>query len=235
MNLSDRSRTNLEGVHPDLVRVVERAAELGGKFIVTEGLRTLDRQKQLLAAGKSKTLKSRHIRGFAVDMVAQKGEKGVSYAEADMKALASIVKQAAKDCGVPIEWGGDWKSFCDTPHWQLPSKQYPDKGPVVIKSVPPKEAPDYTPPPVPSEKPLGKSGTIWGAVAAFLAALVQYLESTFAAAMDVIAQLSAWEPVKASLMQVGGNAKSIGLGLGVSATVLVIARRTKAKVEGKTG
>ena len=91
------------------------------------------------------------------------------------------------------------------------------------------------PPPPPQEKPLGKSGTIWAAILGFVAALVQWLESFVTAAMEVVAQMSTMEPVKATLLQTGANAKSIGLGLGVSAAVLVIARRTKAKVEGKTG
>ena len=39
--------------------------------------------------------------------------------------LAEAVKQAAKDVGVAVEWGGDWKSFKDGPHWQLPWAKYP--------------------------------------------------------------------------------------------------------------
>ena len=56
MSLNARSRDRLKGVHPDLVAVVERAAEIGPAFIVTEGLRTVERQKQLLAAGASRTM-----------------------------------------------------------------------------------------------------------------------------------------------------------------------------------
>ncbi len=66
--LSERSLKNLTGVHPDLVRVIEFAAGLGVSFIVTEGMRTIERQKQLLAAGKSRTLRSRHLSGHAVDL-----------------------------------------------------------------------------------------------------------------------------------------------------------------------
>jgi len=71
LSLSQRSRDKLAGVHPDLVRVVERAIELTEiDFVVTEGLRTVERQKQLVAAGASATMNSRHITGHAVDVAA---------------------------------------------------------------------------------------------------------------------------------------------------------------------
>ena len=120
MTLSDRSRVRLAGLHPDLVRVVERAAEIT-PFIVTEGLRSLERQKELVAKGASRTLKSRHLTGHAVDLADIKA----TYNFHDMTAISSAMKQAAKDCNLPIEWGGDWKSFVDTPHYQLPWKAYP--------------------------------------------------------------------------------------------------------------
>ena len=69
--LGNKSRVNLNGVHPDLVRVVELAIKKTPvDFTVTEGLRTIERQKQLVAAGASKTLSSRHITGHAVDLAA---------------------------------------------------------------------------------------------------------------------------------------------------------------------
>ena len=67
--LGVRSRERLQGVHPDLVRVVELAIQLTPvDFTVLEGLRTLERQKALVAAGSSKTLNSRHLTGHAVDL-----------------------------------------------------------------------------------------------------------------------------------------------------------------------
>jgi peptidoglycan L-alanyl-D-glutamate endopeptidase CwlK len=42
-----------------------------------------------------------------------------------MKQVADACKQAAKQLDIPIEWGGDWKSFKDTPHIQLSAKKYP--------------------------------------------------------------------------------------------------------------
>ena len=125
MKLNDRSERALKGVHPDLVKVVRRAAEITkSDFIVTEGLRTVARQKQLVAAGASKTMKSRHITGHAVDVAMMVGGKlrwdWPLYAE-----FSKTMKQAAKDVGIAIEWGGDWASFRDGPHYQLPWSKYP--------------------------------------------------------------------------------------------------------------
>ena len=67
--LGPRSVARLKGVHPDLVKVVERAIQLTPvDFTVLEGLRSLERQKALVAAGASQTLKSRHLDGHAVDL-----------------------------------------------------------------------------------------------------------------------------------------------------------------------
>ena len=71
MILDQRSLKRLEGVHEDLVAVVKRAAELTDQpFIVTEGLRSIERQKKLVAAGASTTMRSRHLTGHAVDLAA---------------------------------------------------------------------------------------------------------------------------------------------------------------------
>lgn len=122
MALNDRSRKNLQGVHPDLIRVVERAAERE-PFIVTEGLRTMERQKQLKAAGRSWTLNSRHLTGHAVDVVDPDGKYDIP----DMDHIAVVMKGAAAEFGVPIVWGGDWKQR-DTPHFELDRKFYPANG-----------------------------------------------------------------------------------------------------------
>jgi peptidoglycan L-alanyl-D-glutamate endopeptidase CwlK len=123
MSLNPRSLANLEGVHPDLVRVVKLAAEKTD-FLVTEGLRDIERQKQLKAAGKSRTLNSRHLTGHAVDLADCDG----CYDIPDLDLISLAMKEAAKELNVTIEWGGDWPKFCDTPHFQLPWKQYPISG-----------------------------------------------------------------------------------------------------------
>lgn len=121
--LNARSLKNLEGVHPDLVAVVEKAR---GKadFLVTEGLRTKERQAFLVKAGKSQTQNSRHLYGLAVDLCDPDG----CYDVPDMQAIARAMKSAAAELDVPIVWGGDWKTFKDTPHFELERKAYPDNG-----------------------------------------------------------------------------------------------------------
>ena len=67
--LSQRSMQNLSGVHPDLVAVVKRAIEITEQdFSVIEGIRNIDRQRKLVAQGKSQTMNSRHLTGHAVDL-----------------------------------------------------------------------------------------------------------------------------------------------------------------------
>jgi len=123
--LGQRSLSRLEGVHPDLVRVVKKAAALSDlDFTVLEGLRSVERQKQLVSQGASKTMNSRHITGHAVDLAPMiAGE--VRWDWPLYHKLAKIVKSAAADEKVPLQWGGDWRAFKDGPHWELPWKFYP--------------------------------------------------------------------------------------------------------------
>lgn len=123
--LGQRSLSRLEGVHPDLVRVVKKAAAMSPlDFTVLEGLRTAARQKQLLDLGATKTLNSRHLTGHAVDLAPMVGGT-VRWDWPLYHQLAVIVKDAAKAENVPITWGGDWRTLKDGPHWELPWKQYP--------------------------------------------------------------------------------------------------------------
>jgi peptidoglycan L-alanyl-D-glutamate endopeptidase CwlK len=126
MSLTDRDRRRLAGVHPDIVRVVERAAREGGvRFIVTEGLRTMDRQSELVRAGRSQTMRSRHLTGHAVDLAVLDDAGAARWDKPAYVALAAAMKAAAKAEGVTLEWGGDWRSFFDGPHFQLPWAAYP--------------------------------------------------------------------------------------------------------------
>jgi peptidoglycan L-alanyl-D-glutamate endopeptidase CwlK len=106
-----------------MVAVVEKALELSEvDFTVIEGVRNIERQRQLLADGKSTTLKSRHLTGHAVDMVPWP----VDWEDLErFEAMAKAMKAAAKELEVPIIWGGDWKSFYDAPHFELNKKKYP--------------------------------------------------------------------------------------------------------------
>lgn len=133
--LDARSITRIQGVHPDLISVVNRAVELTDTpFIITEGLRTLERQKKLVAAGASTTLRSRHLTGHAVDVAAFVDMDGSDdYTSGDnirwdwplYSRIASAMKGAAFQLNIPIVWGGDWKTFKDGPHFELDRKQYP--------------------------------------------------------------------------------------------------------------
>ena len=125
ITLGARSLSRLNGVHPDMVRVVKRAAAISTiDFTVLEGVRTAAGQKQLLAQGATTTLRSRHLTGHAVDLAVMVGGT-VRWDWPLYHKLAPVIKEAARLEGVQIEWGGDWKSFKDGPHWQLPWKAYP--------------------------------------------------------------------------------------------------------------
>lgn len=123
--LSARSLERLKGVHPDFVRVVERAIALSSvDFTVLCGLRTEEEQKRLFQAGATRTLNSRHITGHAVDL-APMVDGEVRWDWPLYFKLAAAMKEAAKDLKIDIAWGGDWRNFRDGPHFELTRKAYP--------------------------------------------------------------------------------------------------------------
>jgi peptidoglycan L-alanyl-D-glutamate endopeptidase CwlK len=125
MAFPPRSEQRLVGVHEDLVRVARRALELSPvTFVITEGLRTAERQAQLLKAGASKTMRSRHLTGHAIDVAPIIGGE-VRWDWPPFRRIAAAMKQAAAELGVPIVWGGDWRTFKDGPHFELDRKVYP--------------------------------------------------------------------------------------------------------------
>ena len=139
--LGERSLKNLEGVHPDLVAVVKRAIQISRTdFTVIEGLRTKERQKELVYKGVSKTMNSRHITGHAVDIVPVK-DGVIGWRIDDYYPLAEAMATAADELGVRVRWGGSWSAinnrknhpsdwikayragggkFIDGPHFELP-------------------------------------------------------------------------------------------------------------------
>ena len=121
--LGTRSLQNLSGVHPDLVAVVKLAISITEQdFTVIEGIRNINRQRELLKAGKSTTMNSRHITGHAVDMVPWP----VDWNDLErFEVMSEAMKAAAEELDIPIVWGGDWKSFYDAPHFELDRKTYP--------------------------------------------------------------------------------------------------------------
>lgn len=133
--LSPRDVERLQGVHPNLANVVRGAAlhyQGPGRFIVVEGLRTLERQRELFNAGKSKTMRSRHLTGHAVDLapmldVDGDGDLDLTWIGAHFRPIVDAMKGTAAAANIPIEWGGEvWKpDFIDMPHWQLPWSKFP--------------------------------------------------------------------------------------------------------------
>ena len=120
--LSQRSMQNLSGVHPDLIAVVKRAIQITEQdFSVIEGVRNINRQRELVAKGASTTMNSRHLTGHAVDLAPYPVNWDWEY----FYPITDAMKAAADELEVDLEWGGDWKSFPDGPHFQLSRKVYP--------------------------------------------------------------------------------------------------------------
>ncbi|WP_145588087.1 M15 family metallopeptidase [Yersinia aldovae] len=127
---SQRSENNLKGVNANLVKVVRRAIEITTvDFTVIEGVRTVERQQQLYAQGRTApgkvvtwTMKSKHIDGNAVDLLPVTGWDNLS----SFKIVSKAMFQAANELGVKITWGADWngngiqeKGETDSPHFEI--------------------------------------------------------------------------------------------------------------------
>jgi peptidoglycan L-alanyl-D-glutamate endopeptidase CwlK len=123
--LSGRSRTRMTGVHPALVAVVEAAiARTSVDFMVTEGLRSPERQALLVKAGASRTKRSRHLTGHAVDVAALVDGR-VRWDWPLYGQIAEAFKAAADELTTPVIWGGDWPTLRDGPHFELDRKAFP--------------------------------------------------------------------------------------------------------------
>lgn len=242
--IDDRSERLLAGVHPDLAAVVRRARDLT-EFRVTEGLRSVERQRMLFRSGASQTMKSRHLTGHAVDVVDLAG----SYAEPEMKRIASAMKEAAGQLGIPIEWGGTgvagiarpagWKTFEDSPHFQLPIALYPERpGPTIDGTATQvADEPTVVGPPI-VDRPgwagvrgaLAKSKTVLGAQVTLLGGLCSYFDHAVSVLLDGMGEVTRLGPLLASF-----DLRSTGLGLTVFGVALVLLRRAQAAYGGKEG
>ena len=139
--LSSKSLNRLNGVHPDLVKTVELAIGYSKQdFTVLEGLRSIERQKKLVAQGKSRTMNSRHLTGHAVDLAPWP----ISWEWPGFYLIADAMMKAANELNVPIRWGGNWGqldlrkfkgngetlaklydgNFPDGPHFELSREYY---------------------------------------------------------------------------------------------------------------
>lgn len=128
---SKRSESNLNGVHPDLVKVARLALTLSSRdFTVIEGLRTKERQQQLFKQGATKTMSSRHLTGHAIDIVPYPLDWKDTMAFGE---LAKAMFEASRQLKIPIRWGADWnrngrsddETFYDGPHFELLKAVYP--------------------------------------------------------------------------------------------------------------
>ena len=107
-NLSSRSLSKLDGVEDNLVRVVKRAIQLTKvDFGVTCGVRTYAEQKKLVASGASQTMKSKHLTGDAVDVMAYLNGAG-SWDLSLYDGICDAMAEAARQEGVAVKWGAAW-------------------------------------------------------------------------------------------------------------------------------
>ena len=123
--LSERSMKRLEGVHPRLVALAREAIALSPvDFMITEGLRTKERQLALVRAGASRTKRSRHLTGHAIDVAAMVDGQ-VRWDWPLYPRIAAAFKAAATRQGTTIVWGGDWPTLRDGPHFELDRRVFP--------------------------------------------------------------------------------------------------------------
>jgi peptidoglycan L-alanyl-D-glutamate endopeptidase CwlK len=135
MRFSQRSKTNLLGVHPDLVRVMNEAIkDTPVDFTITDGVRSVE-QQALYAQGRTKPgvivtnadgvkKKSNHQAkgdgyGYAVDLYPYLNGKVDVNAVKELKVIAAHILATAERLDVPVEWGGNWSSLKDYPHFQI--------------------------------------------------------------------------------------------------------------------
>jgi peptidoglycan LD-endopeptidase CwlK len=119
--LSSRDIERLEGVHPSLVELVQ-VARFRTPFTVIQGLRTLEEQKRLFASGASRTMKSRHLTGHAVDLAPTPLDWNN---KESFRHLAYVMQSVADERKIRIRWGGNFAGFFDGPHFELDAKDYP--------------------------------------------------------------------------------------------------------------
>ena len=123
----------LSSVHPRLAAIVRLAASrMPFDVQVIQGARTAAQHAANVKKGVTRTTRSRHVKAnnkagvaCAVDMAPSMGGT-IPWQRADLfKTMNTIMQAAGKELGTPVEWGGNWKTFKDLNHWQLPWKTFP--------------------------------------------------------------------------------------------------------------
>lgn len=129
VKLGQRSLDRLKGVNPSLVAVFKRACEtMPFDVTVLEGLRSYERQQELLMKGATKVSVSRHMSGNALDIAPYP----IDWNDLErFQIVAEHMFKAAEELGVVIRWGGTWErtftkpvkwaKFLDAPHFELPA------------------------------------------------------------------------------------------------------------------
>lgn len=133
-------KDRLKGVDNRLIKLLDRVApKLPFDLLVVEGLRTYARQKEFVERGLSRTYKSKHLAGLAVDVAPQKGGEILWENKAAFKLVRKNMLETAKGMGIKVRTGSDWdmngvideeeiaayvakigrKPLVDYPHWEL--------------------------------------------------------------------------------------------------------------------
>ena len=117
-----------DGLDPRWDELIKKARDKGAEFRITEGYRSQSRQNDLYAQGRTKpgnivtnTRNSKHIQGRAIDIIYTGGSNASIYDSNELEKIARIFQQAGRELGISVTWGGDWKSFQDNPHLQIPA------------------------------------------------------------------------------------------------------------------
>lgn len=134
--LGNRSLQSLQGIHPDLVRVMQEAIkETPIDFTITDGVRTTAQQKALYAKGRTapggivtnadgvKKKSNHQVKadgyGWAVDLYPYV-DGAISFTDThSLDVIAAHILATAKCLGIKVEWGGTWKTLVDRPHFEL--------------------------------------------------------------------------------------------------------------------
>lgn len=118
---------NLDGVHPKLVSITKRALELTKvDFGVIEGLRTVERQRELVKSGASQTMNSKHLTGHAVDVLAYVNGKGLWEPWSLYEQINEAFQAAAREHRTKVTWGGSWKTLKDGVHFEIDPTEHRD-------------------------------------------------------------------------------------------------------------
>jgi peptidoglycan L-alanyl-D-glutamate endopeptidase CwlK len=129
---NETSKSTIQGIHPDLLKVVARAREMSKiDFEVvpkTGGIRTEALQRKLKAGGHSQAKIGRHTIGYAIDLVPVRNGR-IDFKDMNgFEEIRNAMAKAAEELDVPIQWGGNWKKLVDKPHFELDRKVYPLPG-----------------------------------------------------------------------------------------------------------